>query len=505
MAVSPTEIVFSPEQQSALLGHAVTDEKIFVLAQEMGVTSAWFYNANHQSIWTALAEFFKLHHRHPTMEEFRSTSAFKMEEARVIASRLKSLDQALDIRKRMGFESIAIELREWAKGQIFVSNMEAAADLYKRHDVAAAYAAVTKMTVEIDRVDQQGLVARCQSVPDRLKGEREEREASFGKAIPYGVTFLDEATGGINESDVVLIGAKAGVGKTQLAAQIAANAAAQRKRVVMFALEAEPKEIERRIKFGLLSAIYRQVNPESAVHLNYRECRQGGFKEELGPYEDGVDDFMDDAYRTLETIYKGYGEFDIGDLERDILRKAPDTDMFIIDHLHYIDIEGENENREMKQIVKTLRDLALYLKKPIVIVAHLRKNTAGRKNAPLVPEIEDFHGSSDVFKIATQAIMLAPCYENYAMFPSGVPERFCDLAGVPKRLWMTYIRVCKMRIDGSITRYCGVAMYNDDRGKYEKEYAVGRLTSADTIWDPEEHRPYWAKNGTLHLQSTNDA
>lgn len=509
MAVSPTEIIFSPDVQQALLGHAVSNSKVFETAQAMGVTSPWFYNANHQSIWQALDEFERKYHRHPSIPELKSTAAFTVEEVKVKAARSKALEQALAGRTEVAFDAIVGELREWSKGQTFVKGMETASDLYNRKDVATAYALVAKMNLDIERIDQQGLQQRSLPSSERVDGERQERIEQRGKVMHYGISFLDDATGGIGLNDVVLIGAKPGVGKTQLVTDIASHNVLDGKRVTLFALEAEPNEIERRMKFSLLSKFYRATKLANPKPVNYRDWRRGEFDEDLQPFEDQVNSYFREKYANLRTIYKGWGEYGILDLERDIVKLAPTTDLIIVDHLHYIDTDGENENHEMKQIVKTLRDLALLLCKPIILVAHMRKTLGGRKSTPLVPDLEDFHGSSDIIKIATTAIILAPCYENWKMFtaPSMIPSKFFkdpETKQVRARLWATYVRVAKCRLDGSIVRYCAVTFFDDESGKYRPQYALGRLISGDCHWEPEDQRPYWAKNAVLSLKATND-
>ena len=503
--VSPTDIIFSTEQQQALLGHAVSNEKVYEQCVLMGVTPAWFHSANLQSIWKALEEFVKENRgHHPTLTELRSTSTFKNDEAKIVAARTKALDGALDLRERISFDSISIELREWAKGQTFVKHMETAADLYNRKDVAKAYEEASKMSFEIERINTFELKGRVLGAGERAKQERAERMAQKDMVLSFGVSYLDEAMGGIIPNDIVLVGAKTGVGKTQIAATIAAHNSSHGKRVAMFALEAEPMEIERRLKFALLQKAYTKDNP-NAEPLQYRDWRHGLLEEKLGKYEDAVNRYIQLCYSNLKTIYKGYGEYGIDKLERDIMRLAPTTDLIIVDHLHYIDTDGADVNREMKETLQVLRDLALFLNKPIILLAHLRKTQGGRKSSPLVPDNEDFHGSSDITKICTKAILLAPCYENFTLFPSGiVPKDLCNPDGTAKRVWATYMRVTKCRIDGGITRYCAITFFNETTGSYEEKYALGRLTSADTVWDPEKYKPLWARSGTLHMNSTNE-
>jgi hypothetical protein len=205
-----------------------------------------------------------------------------------------------------------------------------------------------------------------------------------------------------------------------------------------------------------------------------------------------------EAFSNLQTIYRKGGDYGVEELERDILRVAPSTDLIIVDHLHYVDVDGEDENQGVKKIVKKLRDLALGLGKPIILVAHMRK-TPGGKYAPLMPSLEDFHGSSDIIKIATTAIILGPCY-NPKFFKPSMDQYELDLQDT----WATYMRIAKCRLDGSRLRYTGVGFFDPQLGAYRDPYAVGQLVSNDCHWEPVARKPHWAKNGILQLRSTNE-
>lgn len=507
---NPTEIVFSADQQLALLGHAITDQKIFEVAQMLGVSGDWFFNPNQKSVWEALSAFENQHRRHPSLTELKSMPAFVNDDPRIILARITALGLSLEGKDRVGFDSIVPELREWAKGQRFVEAMQEADRKYTNKDVAAAYKIISDLNADLDRLDQGGLSVRYQDAFTRACEERAERVEQSGTTLTYGVSYLNEATGGISKNELVVIGAKTGVGKTQLVTQIAASNALRGVRVALFALEAEKYEIERRIKFGLLSRRYRLAVSSGEIAdpkpIDYRSWRQGRYEDVMGPWDGVVNQMIATQYKTLSTIYRSGGEYSMRELERDILRIAPTTDLIIVDHLHYIDTEGENENHEVTQIMKTLRDLALVLGKPIILVAHMRKTLGGRKNAPLVPDVEDFHGSGNIIKIATTAIILAPCFA--IEFGSIRPDSFYDdptiRQHVTETLWPTYVRIAKFRLDGAITRHCAVSFFDSALGSYRPEYAVGRLVSGDCHWEPEKFRPYWADHGTVSLLPTNE-
>lgn len=508
-AENPTEIIFSEAQQQSLLGHAVTDKQVFEAAESLGVTGDWYFNPNQKSVWDALAAFHTQHLRHPTMSELVSMPAFVNEEKRIVDARLHALRLSVEGKDRVGMDSLLPILREWAKGQRFVEAMVEADRLYTNKDLAKAYAIIMNLGQDLDRLDKGGLVIRCQASSQRVMEERIERVEQHGKLLSYGVAFLDEATGGMAQNELVVIGAKTGVGKTQLVTQIASTNAKAGKRVALFALEAEKYEIERRIKFGIVSRLFRKAVARGEMppmHIDYRSWRQGKYEVEFDRFDAEANAEIARDYATLETIYRSGGDYSMKELERDIMRLAPHTDLIIVDHLHYIDITGENENFEVTQIMKGLRDMALVLGKPIVLVAHMRKTMGGRKNAPLCPDVEDFHGSGNIIKIATTAIILAPCYDAEFTNNLDLPDSFWDDPATKASrtpLWPTYIRVAKFRLDGAITRFCAVGFYDAALGSYRKEYALGRLVSNDAHWEPEKSRLYWAEHGVINLQPTN--
>lgn len=495
MAVDPGEIAFSEAQQSALLGYAVTDERVFDAATGFGVSKTWFYNANCQSVWGALQSFHELMHKHPSMDELQAMSAFVDEEAKVKTARTKALGDAIAGMSNVGFDTIVIRLREWSKAQRFREGMEKAAQFYMKGDTKSAYKVADDTGLALQRIDQQGFSVRYQTAPIRAAHERGARLAQIGHTLKYGVTYLDEAAGGIGPKEFVLVGAKTGVGKTQLVTRIAAVNASQGKRVALFALEAEEDEIERRIKYGLLARAYR-ASVRVPKPIDYLSWYQGRLEAELGPFEDGVLKAMTAAYSSLSTMYRLGGDYGINELERDIVRVSSQVDLIIVDHFHYVDLDGDNENAAMKALIKKCRDLVIGLGKPIIGVAHLKKTMRG-KSAPLMPDIEDFHGSSDLIKIPTTSIMLAPCYSVNWNDPKRT--QFVDT-------WPTFIKLNKSRLDGSRTRFTGISMFDPGLGTYRKEYGIGHLTAGDTHWEPvtqstNPKKPYWAENGTLLLGS----
>ncbi len=298
-----------------------------------------------------------------------------------------------------------------------------------------------------------------------------------GRTLTLGVKFLDVALGGILPHDVVLIGAKTGAGKTALASLIAVTNALVGKRVHYFALEAEEAEIERRMKFSMLGKLLYDRVARNVRRVNFLDWYAGKVDDITAPYEAEVDEKLATAMKTLRTFYRKR-DFFAEDFQRMTQEIQAETDLVILDHLHYVDSREPNENVGYKAIVKRIRDVALDIGKPVVVVAHLRKSD--RRSSRLIPEVEDFHGTSDVPKMATKAIIIAPAYDQESSDPC---------------LWPTYLAPVKCRFDSSRARYVGLSTYDVRTGRYDESFTLGRLTPSGDRFEsvPHNQQPEWAR------------
>lgn len=307
--------------------------------------------------------------------------------------------------------------------------------------------------------------------------ERQERDKGIQR-LKFGVDSIDDATRGILPDDLILLGSASGVGKTQQCCNIAMANLEDGRRVHFLPLEAAEFEIERRLKYPLVqAAFYGDPNrPRLDKRLNFPDWLLGEFTKPLAKYEDQVQDYFAKAYANLHLHYRR-DKFGINELIEAVHYCAPVTDLIILDHVHVFDLDDDNENRAIKEIAKTVRYLALEEQKPIVLVAHLRKRDRG--NDDLVPGMEEFHGSSDLFKIATKVITMSPG----RMTMDGTYE--------------TFFRIPKNRLDGGVTRFTFREFFNPKTGAYEKnKYQLGwaeqkRANGFEQI--DGSHYPDWAR------------
>lgn len=324
---------------------------------------------------------------------------------------------------------------------------------------------------------------------EKVKFEQERK-------VDFGIPFLDDAFDGISPNDLVLIGGRSGAGKTELAISIAANAAASGKKTVYFALEAEKDEIGFRLAFRELTSAMKKNKSysEQNNYISYSEFLNGS-KSQLVEKYFGEAQAAEIKYENLETKYSVSG-FTIEDLEKHLL-EIKDAKLIVIDHLHYFDLDGDSENKELKSITKTIRSFVLDLNIPVVLVAHIRK--MDKRFPQLTPEQEDFHGSSDVIKIATKAITIASGsgIDIFSKAGSDLNGNF-NLVKQASTGLSTFMKAVKNRRNGSVMATTALTQFDQTTNTYLKNYFLGSpqwdKNNIQFLINTENELPRWASN-----------
>ena len=304
------------------------------------------------------------------------------------------------------------------------------------------------------------------TLSEDLIDERKHRLEKI-KTLPYGVKFLDDSLGGFTSSELVLVGSKTGFGKSQFCSILAeANAKAGNKGLFI-ALEAEAKEVGRRIKFRYLCQYYN-VEHNNKFALSYGKWRQGKLENELGKYEDAVNK---DLVKFSDNLIIQYRTNDIdSDKLAGLITQHKDLSYIILDHLHYVDMVEPNENMGLKKIIKAIRKANLEFGIPLIVVTHLRKTN--KKFDTLTPALEDIHGTSDIAKESTTAILFSPS---------------SDLDH--EHLANTYFHIPKSRFSDARI-YTARLRFNKILSRYEDEYELGKHNDSMKFEFPKYY-PEW--------------
>lgn len=207
--------------------------------------------------------------------------------------------------------------------------------------------------------------------------------------IPTGLSALDRITKGLNRSDLIIVGARPGMGKTSFALNIARNVAVLQKRTVaFFNLEMSREQM-----------VLRLLSSEARV--SSEKLREGILSnEEWGRISaaSGVlceaPIFLDDTASITVTEMKAR------------LRRLPDLGLVVIDYLQLMHSSRRIDNRvqEVSEVTRSLKVMAKELDVPIIVCAQLSRNTERQSNRR--PGLADLRESGSIEQDADQVLFL---------------------------------------------------------------------------------------------------
>lgn len=222
--------------------------------------------------------------------------------------------------------------------------------------------------------------------------------------VETGYADLDEWTGGLQKSDLIILAARPSVGKTAFALNMALNVGAGlRNRIVdeslqrgvgVFSLEMSSSQVNQR----LLSTF-----SEVPMHLMRTGKLSARDKERLHKYAkqfSGVPIYIDDtpSISILELRAKA----------RRLVARQPNLSMLIIDYLQLMRGGGRVENRqqEISEITRSLKALARELNLPIIALSQLSRLIEQRKGKNSRPILSDLRESGAIEQDADVVMFL---------------------------------------------------------------------------------------------------
>jgi len=179
--------------------------------------------------------------------------------------------------------------------------------------------------------------------------------------LATGYARLDELTAGLQKSDLIVVAARPGMGKTTFCLNIAQNAAlGEDRRVGIFSLEMAREQLFLRMlcSLGRIDAHLLRTG-----RLSKEEWKK---LTEAFARLSGTHIFIDDT--------AGMGVMEMRAKARR-LKSEHGLDLLIIDYLQLIHGRGraENRNQEISDISRSLKELAKELKIPVIAVSQLSR------------------------------------------------------------------------------------------------------------------------------------
>jgi replicative DNA helicase len=230
--------------------------------------------------------------------------------------------------------------------------------------------------------------------------------------IPSGFTRLDQITSGFQKSDLIIIAARPGMGKTALVLSLAANASLSNnppRAIAIFSLEMSNKQLVTR----MISA-QAEIKGEKLKKGNLEEHEWQQLNTKVAALNEAPI-FIDDtpALSVLELRSK---------CRR--LKEQEKIEMIVIDYLQLMrgdESQNRNGNREQEvsYISRSLKALAKELDVPVLALAQLSR-ASEKRGTDAIPMLSDLRESGSIEQDADMVMFIyRPEYYGKADFEDG--------------------------------------------------------------------------------------
>lgn len=212
------------------------------------------------------------------------------------------------------------------------------------------------------------------------------RESNADK-IFTGFPRLDDITGGLEGGDVIVIGARPGVGKSAFISQVILQMPDSRKKIAFYNLEMSDKQVYERL-----------LSNQSGIHLN-RIRRANTFLGDEKERFDKANEKLKGKY-----ILVSSGTRSVSEIRREC--KHQELDCIVIDYLQLLksDVRYQSRTSEVGAISKAIKALAMEMNIPIIALSQLNRVNEMRENKE--PTMGELREAGDIEQDASIIVWL---------------------------------------------------------------------------------------------------
>ena len=271
--------------------------------------------------------------------------------------------------------------------QIIITCGDTITKAYDKDSDENILGATEKAIYEIAERDQSGSLERIDVALGKVINRIEDihKDGGTTRGLKTGFYQIDKATNGLQKSDMIIIAARPGVGKTSLAMNIVTNAALDSKaKCAVFSLEMGREQLAQRMLFSVAN-----VSMAKALRGDLNEADWAKiWKAEKKLKE--ADIFIDDnAMNTPNQVLSKCRK----------LKREKGLDLIAIDYLGLMKSDEKTDNRqnEVASISRQLKILAKEINVPVLVLCQLNRSVEQRENGkPGKPVLSDLRESGSI-------------------------------------------------------------------------------------------------------------
>jgi len=393
LSILDNSLPHSTEAEQCVLGAILADPSVLPVVVET-IRPEYFYNSQHKEIYNVILRMF--------------TSGANADVITVLneIEKLEIFESSISARKYLS--SLADILPSTAN---IASYCKIVSDKYYIRSLAVAAKEILN-EIQIDSSDAQKLIDSAeQKIYNIRQGKNIQGLVHIGVAINEaydrlgklsgpdrekyigartGFSSLDTVTSGLNKSDLIIIAARPGMGKTSFAMNIATNVAkhSSGKEVVVFSLEMSREQLATRL-----------LSTESKI--DSQTLRNGSL-----PNEDWIKLATNAGYLSTLPIYiDDTGGITVQQMKAK-LRRTKNLGLVIIDYLQLMDSTSKSDNRVVvvSEITRQVKLMAKELDVPVILLSQLSRNPDQRTDKK--PQLSDLRESGSIEQDADIVLFL---------------------------------------------------------------------------------------------------
>lgn len=290
-------------------------------------------------------------------------------------------------------------------------------------------------TAKLHRIDS--ILVDIYDKLQRLSGD--DRDSLVG--LPTGFSGLDRIITGLNRSDLILVAARPGMGKSAFALNIATHVAAKsQKKAVFFSLEMSNEQLVERILSGEARVRNDKMRTGEMDTQDWISIAQAAQRLSTSPLY-----FDDTAGITVPEI-------------KAKLRRVDNLGVVIIDYLQLMSSTSKSDNRVqvVSEMTRSLKMMAKDLNIPVIVLSQLSRGPESRTDKR--PMLSDLRESGSIEQDADIVMFLyRDAYYNKESEEQNVAEcivaknRHGETGNVP------------LAWDGEHTRFSSLETYHHER------------------------------------------
>lgn len=383
---------YSPEAEQAVLGAIILDSTVFDKVVDYIKSPDYFYVALHKLIFMQMQEMINFGAAIDfvtLLEKLKQNKAF--DEATGKTYLYDLVNNCPSISNAEAYAKVIADkynIRRLIKASREIIDDASAGD----EEPSVLIDSAEQKIFDIRKGNEKSGLERINSVIlqtfDRLDALNSETDDSM-KPISTGIGDLDRVITGLNRSDLILLAARPGMGKTSFALNIARNAACQSKKTVaFFSLEMSKEQLASRL-----------LSTEALI--SGTKLRTGKLNDEewsrLIPASDVLSKaelYLDDTPGITITEMKSR------------LRRLRNLDLVVIDYLQLMGSGRRIDNRvqEISEITRNLKILAKEMNVPVITLSQLSR--ASEQRTDHRPQLSDLRDSGSIEQDADIVLFL---------------------------------------------------------------------------------------------------